>query len=147
MRGWVRASSASVWSRQATGNLHGIDLSAGMLEAARGKNLYRELRRMTLGEPLDFESDLFDAVVSVGVFTTGHAPVHAFDELLRITKPGGHIVFSLKAELREADFGDYLAQLESAGKWRLVERSDPYHPMPKGEPTVVHHISVYRVTS
>lgn len=48
--------------------LHGIDLSVGMLDAARCKAIYRELRQMTLGEPLDFADDTFDAVISVGVF-------------------------------------------------------------------------------
>lgn len=33
-------------------DLHGIDLSAGMLDVARRKGIYRELRQMTLGEPL-----------------------------------------------------------------------------------------------
>ena len=127
-------------------HLHGIDLSPGMLRVARGKALYRDLRRMTLGEPLDFADDRFDAVVSVGVFTTGHAPAHAFDELVRIVKPGGHIAFSLRADTPEQrGVAEYLGGLEAAGRWSLVERSDPYRPLPKGEPEVVHHVWVYRV--
>ena len=129
-------------------DLRGIDLSAGMLDVARGKGLYGELRQMTLGESLDFADDTFDAVISVGVFTTGHAPAHAFDELVRITKHGGHIVFSLRTDTHaQQDFGPYLARLEAAGKWRLVERSEPYRPLPRGEPEVVHHVWAYRVTS
>lgn len=127
--------------------LHGIDLSVGMLDAARSKTIYRELRQMTLGEPLDFADDTFDAVISVGVFTTGHAPAHAFDELVRITKDGGYIFFSLKTELHEEGFGRYLDGLETAAKWSLVERSERYRPMPKGEPEVEHQVWAYRVTS
>ena len=126
-------------------DLHGIDLSEGMLDVARRKGIYRELRRMTLGEPLDFADDAFDAVISVGVFTTGHAPAHAFDELVRITGNGGYIFFSLKTELHEAGFGRYLDGLETDGKWSLVERSDRYRPMPKGEPDVEHQVWAYRV--
>lgn len=128
-------------------DLHGIDLSVGMLDVARDKGFYRELRQMTLGEPLDFADDTFDAVISVGVFTTGHAPAHAFDELIRITRGGGYIFFSLKTELHEAGFGRYLDGLETAGKWSLAERSEPYRPMPKGEPEVEHQVWVYRVGS
>ena len=128
-------------------DLHGIDLSVGMLDVAREKGIYRELRQMTLGEPLDFADDTFDAVISVGVFTTGHAPAHAFDELIRITRRGGFIFFSLKTELHEAGFGRYLDGLETAGKWSLVERSERYRPMPKGEPEVEHQVWVYRVRS
>ena len=128
-------------------DLHGIDLSVGMLDAARRKSMYRELRQMTLGEPLDFADGAFDAVISVGVFTTGHAPAHAFDELVRITRNGGCIFFSLKTELHEEGFGRYLDDLETAGRWSLVERSDCYRPMPKGEPEVEHQVWAYRVVS
>ena len=127
------------------GELHGIDLSQGMLEEARDKGIYRTLRQMTLGEPLDFPGGTFDAVISVGVFTTGHAPAHAFDELIRITKGGGHIVFSLKTDSHEQEgFGQYLKQLVSSGKWQLIERSPPYRPLPKGEPEVVHRVWVFQ---
>lgn len=127
-------------------DLHAMDLSPGMLEVARQKNIYEKLWRMTLGERLAFAADAFDAVIGVGVFTTGHAPVRAFDELVRITKGGGHIVFSLKTDLYAREgFGQYLAHLETAGRWRLVERSAPYHPLPKGEPEVVHRVWIYRI--
>ena len=98
----------------------------GMLEEARRKDLYKEFQQMTLGEELGFETDSFDAVISVGVFTTGHAPAHAFDELARITKPGGFIVFSLRVDLYEEDgFKEYQAGLEEAGKWKLAELRNP----------------------
>ena len=129
-------------------DLHAIDLSLGMLEVAQQKGVYRDLRQMTLGERLAFAADTFDAVISVGVFTTGHAPAHAFDELARITKPGGFIVFSLRTELYdEGGFRETLADLEAAGRWCLAERSEPYQPLRKGEPEVVHRIWVYRVTA
>ena len=84
----------------------------------------------------------------MGVFTTGHAPAHAFDELARITKPGGLIVFSLRVDLyEEGGFKEYQAGLEEAGKWKLAELSEPYCPLPKGEPDVIHRIWAYEVTS
>ncbi len=128
-------------------DLHAMDLSLGMLEEARGKNIYKEFHQMTLGEVLGYETDFFDAIISVGVFTTGHAPTHAFDELARITKPGGLIVFSLRVDLyEEGGFKEYQAGLEEKGVWKLTETSEPYQPMPKGEPEVVHRIWAYEVT-
>ena len=44
-------------------------------------------------------------------------------------------------------FAEYLTRLEAEGRWSLVERSEPYRPLPKGEPEVVHHVWAYRVTS
>ncbi len=129
-------------------DLYAMDLSLGMLEEARGKSLYQEFHQMTLGEELGFDTSSFDSVISVGVFTTGHAPAHAFDELVRITKPGGFIVFSLRVDLyEEGGFKEYQAGLEDAGKWKLADLSEPYYPLPKGEPDVVHRIWAYEVTA
>ena len=76
-----------------------MDLCHGMPEEARRKKVYRELHRMVMGEPRDFPSDSFDAVVSVGPLTVGHAPASSLDELVRITRPGGHIVFTLRPDV------------------------------------------------
>ena len=76
-----------------------MDLSMGMLEEAKSKNVYHSFHQMTLGDNLDYETDAFDAVISVGVFTLGHAPSSSLDELIRITKSGGHIVFSLRTDV------------------------------------------------
>ena len=129
-------------------DLYAMDLSLGMLEEARQKSLYRDFQQMTLGEELSYDTDAFDAVISVGVFTTGHAPAHAFEELVRITKPRGLIAFSLRVDLyEEGGFKEYLGGMEEAGKWKLAELSQPYYPLPKGEPDVIHRIWAYQVTS
>ncbi len=127
-------------------NLVAMDLSKGMLEEAKGKKLYSEFHQMALGGALDFPTDAFDAVISVGVFTVGHAPASAFDELVRITKPGGHIVFSLRTDVHEnSGFKEIQDGLEAAGKWQLAELTDQFQPLPKGEPEVWHRIWAYRV--
>ncbi len=123
-----------------------MDLSWGMLEEARKKNVYQEFHQMVMGEPLDFSADDFDAVVSVGVLTVGHAPASSLDELIRITRPGGYVVFSLRPDVYETGgFKEKQAELESAGKWQLAEESEKFQPLPKGEPEVYHQVWVYRV--
>ena len=123
-----------------------MDLSEGMLEQARQKQVYRECRQMVLGEPLDFESGQFDGIISVGVFTLGHAPASSFDELIRITKPEGLIVFSLRTDVyQEGGFKEKLDDLVAAGRWSLAEATDPFQPLPKGEPEVFHQIWAFRV--
>ena len=124
-----------------------MDLSLGMLAQARQKGLYRRLHQMVLGEPLDFDSRAFGAVISVGVFTLGHAPPNSFDELVRITKAGGFIVFSLRTDVYEENgFKQQQQGLEDSGKWKLVEVTDPFQPLPKGEPEVYTQIWVYQVS-
>jgi len=137
-----------VLSEMGYGNLVAMDLSLGMLEEARKKGVYREYHKMTLGENLGFEDGAFDAVISVGVFTVGHAPANSFDELVRITKPGGYIVFSLRPDIYEtAGFKEKQDELSSAGKWTLSGVSALYQPLPKGEPEVNHQVWVYQVSS
>ncbi len=66
---------AEVLSALGYANFVGIDLSEGMLEEARQKGCYRELRQMVLGERLDFDDNAFDAVTSVGVLDWWPFPV------------------------------------------------------------------------
>ena len=122
-----------------------MDLSRGMLEEARKKNVYNSFHQMTLGETLGFESHQFDAVISIGVFTLGHAPINSFDELVRVTKSGGYVVFSLRTDMVEDGYQAYFDQLAADGRWKLAEASEPYQPLPKGEPEVFHQIWAFQV--
>ncbi len=128
-------------------HLAAMDLSEGMLAEARSKNVYQAFHQMTMGEPLDFPTDSFDATITVGVLTVGHAPARSIEELVRVTKPGGYIVFSLRPDTYlEAGFKEMQTGLETAGKWKLVEVTDEFKPLPKGEPEVNHQVWVYQVT-
>ena len=111
-------------------DLVAMDLSQGMLDEARRKNIYNEFHQMALGGDLDFATGEFDAVISVGVFTQGHAQANAFDELARITKPGGLIVFSLRVDTYEsAGFKERQSSMEEAGVWRLAEMTGQFQPL------------------
>ena len=106
-------------------NLVAMDLSKGMLDIARQKGVYRELDQMVLGEALDYATDYFDAAISTGVFTAAHAPVSSFDEIVRIVRPEGYVIFTLSNDSYEnAGFKEKFEALEYDGKWRLVEVSD-----------------------
>ena len=113
-------------------NLTGIDLSDGMLRAAERKGVYRGLRRRMLGGPLDFEDGAFRAVVCTGVFTPGHAPPDSLDELVRVTAPGGMLVFSCTdAALSEGGFQARIDALAEAGLWTLADTAGPVTALPQ----------------
>jgi len=77
----------------------------------------------------------------------GHAPASSLDELMRITGPGGHVVFSLRPDLYEtAGFKEKQAALEASGKWQLIESTEQFQALPIGEPDVFHQVWVYRVS-
>jgi predicted TPR repeat methyltransferase len=127
-------------------DLTAMDLSEGMLKEARDKNVYKKLDQMVLGEPLSYESDFFDAIISVGVMTNGHAGPDSFDELIRITKPQGHIVFTLKTDVYlKNGFKEKMEEMEFKKMWEIIEISNEFHPLPIGEPEVLHQVWVYRV--
>ncbi len=128
-------------------NMVAMDLSQGMLDEAKTKNVYVGFDQMALGGPLGYETDSFDGVVLVGVFTLGHAPSSSLDELIRVTKPGGCIAFSIRVDMTDdgGDFPDKFTSLENAGKWKQLKKTDPYQPLPKGEPEVFHRVWAFQV--
>ncbi len=112
-------------------NLIGVDMSDGMLARAKARNIYADLRNRVLGETLDFETGSMAAIVSTGVFTTGHGPANAWDELTRITKAGGHLIFTVGEQVwKAAGFATKFDALIQKGLVDLVETTPIYHPMP-----------------
>ena len=64
-----------------------------------------------------------------------------------LPSPGGHIVFSLRTDThRDNGFKEKQEALDAAGLWQLVEVTDTFQPLPKGEPEVLHQVWVYQVS-
>ena len=124
----------------------GIDISAGMLNKANERDVYKNLHQMVLGEKLDFPSNHFGACQSIGVFTAGHAPASAFDELVRVLCSGGYIIFSLLEDVYISKrYKDKFAALENDGKWQLMEKTKKFPGLPLEDPDLFHRVYVYRV--
>ena len=83
-------------------NIQGLDLSQKSLEISSKLNLYQDLHQAELGKTLDFADNTFDALVSTGVFTRNQIPLNAFEELIRILKPGG--IFAVVFRVEDNDF-------------------------------------------
>lgn len=127
-------------------NLIAIDFSHRMLEIARKRGVYRDLLPMMLGERLDFADHSFSAIAVMGVFGRNHAPASAFDELIRITRPRGHIIFSIRAdEYFEDGFKEKQDVLEMEGKWQLIEMTEPFNSLPLADTELMNRIGVCRV--
>ena len=84
-----------------TGNkkIIGIDISPEMLEQAKLKGCYSSLMEEDVTKKISLKSNSIGAVVSAGTFTHGHVGPNAFDELLRVTKPGGLFVLSINSKI------------------------------------------------
>jgi hypothetical protein len=78
------------------------------------------------------------------VFTEGHAPSTSFEELIRVTRPGGCLVFSVRNDLYEdRGFREDQDSLEAQGRWRLRESSAPCRSFVIKEPHILARIFVY----
>ena len=102
-----------------------LDYSQEMLDEAEQKNIYKRHMQVDLSKPLDIEDNFYGAIVCTGTFTYGHVKAHAFDELVRITKPGGIICFTI----REGAYEDYvyrqrMIELEQENSWELLGMED-----------------------
>lgn len=127
------------------GDLVAMDISNEMLNKAREKGVYQEFHQMDLGEALDFPDDSFDAVVCAGVLTFSHAPARSLYEMVRVTKTGGHILYSLRTDAYESmGFEGITKQLDTDGKWQLVEKKG-HQSFARKEQEIIHDIWVYQV--
>ena len=124
----------------------GIEISAGMLNKASERGVYKDLHHVVLGEKLDFPSDYFGACQSIGVFTAGHAPACAFDELVRILCVDGYIIFSLLEDVYMPNgYKDKFEVMENDGKWQLMEKTKQFPGLPLEDPNKLIRVYVYRV--
>ena len=122
----------------------GIDLSEEMLEIAERKAIYEQLHKMRLGDRLDVEDDVFEGVTAIGVFTVRHASAEGFDELIRVTRPGGSLVISIRVDDgRGKPFLSRAKMLADEGRWRPIDQSRPIVSMPGEDARLRHQVFVF----
>lgn len=128
------------------GDIAGLDLSADMLKIAAGRDSYNDLKQATLGERLPWPDRHFRAFFSTGVFTMGHAPATGLRDLARITKKGGHAIFTVRDRVFEqGGFQSVFDELEQDGKWRPVEQSPWFRCYAVAEPDALVKAFVFEV--
>ncbi|XP_046585246.1 methyltransferase-like protein 27 isoform X2 [Haliotis rubra] len=108
-----------------------LDASPGMLEEAKRKGLYDQYIIDILGEKtLDISTDTYDAVVMCGfsIEILQRLPITAFEELIRIVKPGGYFIntgwmmmYTDGGEVKAEQLRRQLKTLEENGKWKFVQ--------------------------
>lgn len=128
------------------GPFTGFDLSNEMLAIARRKNLHESLHKMALGGGLGFDADSFAVSFCIGTITPGHAGPEAFRDLIRVTEPGGLVIFSLRTDKgQDPVYPDAVIHHEREHDWKRLFATDGFPSLPTGEPEVISTVYVYEV--
>ncbi|XP_071114766.1 methyltransferase-like protein 27 [Haliotis cracherodii] len=135
-----------------------LEPSTRMLDQARKKGIYSRYIVDSLGEnALDIANDTYDAVTMAAFSTVilRKLPLSAFEELIRIVKPGKYIIplsgyiinnapynlFPADGDVKAALFRENMKTLESQGKWEHVElRRFPHAVFREGGAISVHRV-------
>jgi ubiquinone/menaquinone biosynthesis C-methylase UbiE len=114
-------------------NLIGVDFSQEMLNIAKQKNVYQSLDLVDLTKKLDYKDNLFDAVICAGTFTCGHVGPEALREMVRITKQGGYICFTVRKQEWEASpYMQIISDLEDSQAWQKLEHITKEYNLKEG---------------
>ncbi|PAU82109.1 SAM-dependent methyltransferase [Halovibrio salipaludis] len=110
-----------------------LDYSQDMLDQADTKNVYRKLIQADMKERLPLDDSAYDAVVCTGTFTYGHISAEGFDELIRVSRPGGTIVFTVReGAYEEYGYRKKMLDLEVKGEWELISFYDTPYQIEEG---------------
>lgn len=102
----------------------GFDISAEMVEEAARTGAYNKLlENCDVTERIEeLASDAYDAAVSAGVFTLGHVPPTAMNEMARLVRTDGIIVVGTrKSYVEKTNFADYCKTFSKEGKIEVVD--------------------------
>ncbi|MCR9257458.1 MAG: class I SAM-dependent methyltransferase [Alphaproteobacteria bacterium] len=125
-------------------HLKALDYSDGMLARAREKGVYQTLAQADLNEPIDMADDSVDAVICIGTLT--YLKPRVLYEFVRVTRPGGVIAYTSKTTVHVTNgFQAVENELSDFMKWRLLERSDEFVPMPETYPDIVYRLYAWQV--
>ena len=126
-------------------NIVGVDFSQPMLDQALEKNVYQSLGLADLTEKLTFKDKTFDAITCAGTFTCGHVGPEALLEMVRVTKNGGYISFTVRdQEWDRLPYEKTIKELEDKNLWRCMERLTTKYNLDEG---VSCQLCLYEVTT
>ena len=130
------------------GDLIGCDYSREALAECEKLDIYAQLECVDLHDPLPFEDDYFDAVVSVSVLSYLRRFETLFAELARVTRSGGVVVLTYREEKWAPDVGGVRTCAEAERGWTQKHISEPEaacrSPPPGAKPPLVRY-AVYEV--
>ena len=127
-------------------NIVGIDFSKGMLAVAKKRKLYKFLKKVDLTKKIPFSSNIFGTTLCFGVITKGHLGSEILDELIRVTKKGGFLIFTATQPVYNTlKFRNKMNFLQKKKIISKVEITNTFFAMNKVKNSLVAKAYVYRV--
>ncbi|MEM7561534.1 MAG: class I SAM-dependent methyltransferase [Pseudomonadota bacterium] len=124
----------------------GSDLSPAMLERAKRLGCYKKLYQCDLGQEIPEPDSAYDVTTCFGSLGPGHAPADCLDEFVRITRPGGKIIFNVRADTyAEQPLKRKVESISDAKLWKLIDSSSVFRSYYLIEPEVTSRILVFEV--
>ena len=106
--------------------LYGGDLSSGMLELAKKRNVYADLQIVNLQKPIPYDAESFDSITCSGVFIQAHCGPETLPHLMRVLKKEGIIIATIRWAFYESTKQDWEREIWECG-CEIVEQLDiPY---------------------
>ncbi|XP_052279196.1 methyltransferase-like protein 27 isoform X2 [Dreissena polymorpha] len=112
-------------------SIDGVDPAEGMLKQCQTSHIYTNLyKEFVCEKPLPIAEGTYDCAVCSGGFGEGHIPCSGLQEMARIVKSGGLIIFMMRKEYMK-DVEEYanklepmISRLEHEHTWELLERRE-----------------------
>ena len=102
--------------------IDGVDVSTGMLEQARAKQVYRELVCADLTRRIPLQDECYDAALCIGSMGAGHVGADHVTEMLRPLRRGGAFVIILNGSYyHSGGFEAGFRAIEKAGDWSILK--------------------------
>nr|XP_054754357.1 uncharacterized protein LOC129260397 isoform X2 [Lytechinus pictus] len=112
-------------------DIHGVDMSAGLLKVLEKKQIYTKLvkARFDPTTPLEYADGYFDVIVSCGVFIPAHLTHTCLPEIFRLLKPGGVFIITTRKNVFDEELGDIklkstFADLIEKGKLQKISHEE-----------------------
>ena len=134
-------------------NMTAFDISPGMLEEAKKKDVYTDFILCDFNEDtMEKYHKQFDHAISIGSFLSGNLTCGALDKIARIVKSGGLVCISFRErnlESEELGYKQKLEEMEKNGIWKELSRVlDDYNENPhpsEGTKLVKAYYIVFKV--
>lgn len=120
--------------------VYGGDLSPDMLEIARAKNVYADLRITNLKAELPYEADYFNSILCAGVFGVGHCGPDCLPNLIRVLKKGCYLFATVNIVFYNETMPEWERQFKDCNCELIEDNEMPYREGAKGVVVVIRKL-------